>query len=480
MLSSDLCYLSITEAAALIRRKEVSPVELVDAHLQRIERLDRRLNSFVTVVGDEARAAARHAERAIHRGEALGPLHGLPIGLKDLYFTRGLRTTMGSKIMADFVPDFDAGVVDRLRQAGAVVIGKQQMHEFALGGTSENPHWGPARNPWDPERMTGGSSGGGGSAVAAGLCIAALGTDTGGSIRIPSSLCGVVGAKPTFGRVSRYGVFPLSWSMDTAGPLTRSVRDAAILLRTIAGHDSRDPSSAELPTEDFERALGDEIRGVRIGIPQQYFFDDLDPEVESAVHRAARLCEQLGAIVESVSIPVFEQAMAIFSPILLAEAATIHLDNLRLRPTDFDPEVRARLEMGALTPAPAYLQAQRARSLYNRKIGEAMERFDLLLTPTTPTPAPRIEEKVVAVGGKSEPPLSLLPRLTRPFNLCGLPTVSVPCGFTFGGLPIGLQLTGRIYDDSTVLRAAHVYEQATEWHRSRPPLDQSIGASPSR
>ncbi len=455
-----------------MRLKQISPVELVDAHLQRIECLDHRLNSYVTVVGDEARAAARQAERAIHRGETLGPLHGLPIGLKDLFFTRGLRTTMGSKIMADFVPDFDAAAVERLRQAGAVVIGKQQMHEFALGGTSENPHWGPARNPWDPERMTGGSSGGGGSAVAAGLCVAALGTDTGGSIRIPSSLCGVVGMKPTFGRVSRYGVFPLSWSMDTAGPLARSVRDAAILLRTIAGHDPRDPSSAELPAEDFEGALGDEIRGIRVGIPQQYFFDDLDPEVESAVRRAAQLCERLGAIVEPVSIPVFEQAMAIFSPILLAEAATIHHDNLRLRPTDFDPEVRTRLEVGALTPAPAYLQAQRARSLYNRRIVEAMRRFDVLLTPTTPTPAPRIEEKIVTVGGKHEPPLALLPRLTRPFNLCGLPTVSVPCGFSSAGLPIGLQLTGRAYDDSTVLRIAHVYEQATEWHRSRPPLGQ--------
>jgi aspartyl-tRNA(Asn)/glutamyl-tRNA(Gln) amidotransferase subunit A len=308
--------------------------------------------------------------------------------------------------------------------------------------------------------------------VAAGLCIAALGTDTGGSIRIPSSLCGVVGMKPTFGRVSRYGVFPLSWSMDTAGPFARSVRDAAILLKAVAGHDSRDPSSAELAAEDFERELGGDIRGVRVGLPQQYFFDDLDPEVESAVHGAARLCERLGAIVQPVSIPVFEQAMAIFSPILLSEAATIHLDNLRLRPTDFDPEVRTRLEMGALMPAPAYLQAQRARSVYNRRIVEAMQGLDLLLTPTTPTPAPRIEEKVVTVAGKSEPPLALLPRLTRPFNLCGLPTVSIPCGFSSGGLPIGLQLTGRAYDDSTVLRIAHVYEQATEWHRSRPPLDQ--------
>lgn len=470
MSDHDLCHLTISEAADLIRRKRISPLELVDAHLERIEATNRRLNSFVTVMADDARAAARAAEQALGRGDDLGPLHGLPIGLKDLYFTSGIRTTMGSKIMADFVPSFDAAVVERLRRAGAIVLGKQQMHEFALGGTSENPHWGPSRNPWDPTRLTGGSSGGGGAGVAGGLCIAALGTDTGGSIRIPSSLCGVVGLKPTFGRISRYGVFPLSWSMDTAGPITRSVGDAAILLNVLAGRDPRDPGSADFPAEDFRRSLGEDVSGVRIGIPEQYFFDLVDPEVESAVRRGARRLEELGARVEPVSIPIFEQAMAIFSPILLTEAATIHLESLRRRPGDFDPEVRTRLEMGALTPATAYLQAQRARALYNRKIAEAMKRFDLLLTPTTPTAAPRIDDKIVTIRGRHEPALALLPRLTRPFNLCGLPTISVPCGFTSTGLPIGLQLAGRAFEEATVLKVAHAYEQASEWRHRSPSL----------
>ena len=478
MSDAELHYLSISEAAARIRRRELSPVELVEAHLRRIESTNGRLNSFLTVTADQARNAARDAEQAVLRGESLGPLHGIPIGLKDLYFTKGIRTTVGSKIMADFVPDFDATAVEHVRRAGAIALGKQQMHEFALGGTSENPHWGPSRNPWDVERLTGGSSGGGAAGVAAGLCMAALGTDTGGSVRIPASLCGVAAIKPTYGRVSRHGVFPLSWTLDTPGPIARSVRDVAIVLGVIAGHDPSDETSANRPSEDFERLLGQDVRGLRIGIPRQYFFDHVDSEVESAVRDAARSLADLGASVEEVSIPAFEIAGGIFGPILLAEAATIHLEDLRKRPADFDPDVRTRLEMGALTPAVVYLQAQRARARYDRELAEAMRSVDILLTPTTPVTAPRIDEKTVTIGDYSELTLVSLPRLTRPFNVCGLPTASVPCGFSGRGLPIGLQLTGRAFEDATVLQVAHAYEQASHWWQRRPELVSMKGSAP--
>ncbi len=470
MQTNDPHYLTIADAARLIESKCLSPVELVTAHLNRIAQTDDRLNSFITLLADEAVEAAAEAEGAIQRGEYRGALHGIPIGLKDLYYTKGIRTTVGSKIMQDFVPDYDAAVTERFRNAGATLIGKLQMHEFALGATSENPHYGPAHNPWDITRITGGSSGGSGSAVAAGQCMAALGSDTGGSVRIPASACGIVGLKPTFGRVSRHGVFPLANSLDTVGPMTRTVRDAAIVMNAIAGCDKRDASSANRPDEDFTRLLGQDISGMRVGLPQEYFYDVIDDEVSAAVQQAALILEGLGAHVEECSIPALNDSVSISGTILLTEAAEIHLDNLREHADDLDADVRRRLEEGAMTPAVTYIAAQRARASFNREIARAMRTYDILLAPTTAIGAPKIGDSMVEVSGVSEAKLAIMPRLTRPHNICGIPTVSVPCGFTSEGLPIGMQIAARAFEDAVALQVAYAYEQATEWHTRRPAM----------
>ncbi|MCH7800819.1 MAG: Asp-tRNA(Asn)/Glu-tRNA(Gln) amidotransferase subunit GatA [Chloroflexi bacterium] len=467
---TELHYLSISEAADLISRKRLSPVELAQAHLDRIEATEPSLNSFITLLSDDALESARNAERDIQSGGYRGPLHGIPIGLKDLYYTKGIPTTIGSRIFRDFVPDYDATVTERFAEAGAILMGKLQMHEFALGATSVNPHDGPAHNPWDTERITGGSSGGSGSAVASGQVMGALGSDTGGSVRIPAGLCGIVGLKPTFGRVSRRGVFPLSFSLDTVGPMTRTARDAALILNVIAGYDSRDPSSANVADEDFAASLDQSISGLRIGIPDEFFYDIIDPEVAEAMCAATGVMKDLGATVERVSIPVLNHSLAISSTILVTEAAEVHADNLRYRPQDIGADVRGRLQTGALTSAQDYLKAQRARSEFNIQMAQIMEKYDILVAPTIATGAPKINQTRVEIAGKQENALSLMSRLTRPFNICGYPTASVPSGFTSEGLPIGIQIAGRAFEDSTVLRVAHAYEQATEWHTRRPPV----------
>ena len=471
MNADEICFLSISEAADLIESRQISPVELTRGHLDRIERTDPVLNAFITLLGEEALESAESAEREIANGEYRGPLHGIPVGLKDLYYTKGIRTTVGTKILRDFVPEYDAAVTERFADAGAILMGKLQMHEFALGATSVNPHDGPARNPWNPDRITGGSSGGSGAAVAAGQCMAALGSDTGGSIRIPGALCGIVGLKPTFGRISRHGVYPLSWSLDTVGPMTRAVRDSAIVLNALAGHDPRDPSSANVPTEDFTDGIEGGISGLRIGIPDDFFYDVISPEVAEAVCRAAGVLADLGAEVERCSIPALNHALGISSAILVTEAAETVFDKLRDRPQDIGADVRARLRLGAVTPAVDYIKAQRARSAYNAQLDEAMQRYDLLLAPSVAVGATGIDQEFVEIAGSQENALSLMSRLTRPFNLTGQPTISVPCGFTDEGMPIGMQLAGRQWREATVLRAAHAYEQATEWHTRRPALN---------
>ncbi len=470
MENTEICYLSIAEASELIAGKKLSPVEIVDAHLTRIKHIDGKLNAFITLLSDEAQAAAKQAEQEILMGSYRGPLHGIPVGLKDLYYTKGVRTGIGSKILRDFVPDYDAAVTERFRDAGAILMGKLQMHEFALGASSENIHDGSAHNPWNTECITGGSSGGSGAAVASGQCMGALGSDTGGSIRIPSSLCGIVGLKPNFGRVSRHGVYPLSWSLDTVGPMTRTVRDSALMLNAIAGYDPRDPSCANRPTEDFTATLGQDISSIRVGVPQEYFYDIIDPEVKDAISQAARVFEGLGASVDEVSIPALDHSLAISSTILFVEAAEIHLNHLRDNANDIGPDVRSRFEMGALTPAIDFIKAQRARSAYNRQIAKTMESFDILLAPTEPFGAPELGERTVQVDGNTEVTARLLARLTRPFNITGTPAASIPCGFTSLGMPIGMQLAGRAFDEATVLRVADAYEHATEWHKMRPGL----------
>ena len=466
--NTELHWLSIAQAAELIASRQLSPVELVDAHLERIEQTDGALNSFITVMGEQARGEAQAAETAIQNGDYLGPLHGIPVGLKDLYYTRGVRTGIGSKILADFVPDYDAAVTERFRDAGAALMGKLQMHEFALGASSENPHDGDAHNPWDTSRITGGSSGGSGSSVAAGQCMAALGSDTGGSIRIPSSFCGIVGLKPTFGRVSRHGVYPLAFSLDTVGPMTRTAQDAGLVLNAIAGHDPRDPSSASAPAQDFTAGIGRGVEGLRVGLPQEYFYDIMEPEVADAVRTAAGVLEGLGAHVEDVSIPALDHALAISNTILFVEAAEVHLGHLRERPGDIGDDVRQRFEVGALTSALDYVKAQRARVAFNASMAEAMQTYDVLLAPTNTFGAPPIGERESIVDGSAHPTRTLLARLTRPFNLTGQPAVSVPCGFTAAGTPIGMQIATRAWREATALRVAHAYEQATEWSERRP------------
>jgi len=470
MASSDLCYLSIAEASELIADQKLSPVELANAHIERIEQTNSKLNSFITLLKDKTVAAAEEAEQAIQSGNRIGPLHGIPIGLKDLYYTKGVRTTIGSKILSDFVPDYDAAVAEKFAEAGAIIIGKLQMHEFALGATSENPHYGPAHNPWSIDCVTGGSSGGSGAAVASGQCMGALGSDTGGSVRIPASLCGIFGLKPTFGRVSRYGVYPLSFSLDTVGPMTRTVRDSALIMNAIAGYDPRDPSSANKGYEDFTTQVGRDIRGVRVGIPQEFFYDVIDSEVKEAIDKAAGVLEELGASVEEVSIPVLDHSLSISGTLLMTEAAEVHARHLQERADDIDPDVRARLELGMLTPATDYIKAQRARTAFNRQMAATFQRYDVLIAPSSPTATTRIGERTVQVEGQSVPSLALHSRLTRPFNICGVPAASIPCGFTTSGLPIGMQIAANSFDESTVLRVAHAYEQATEWHERRPPV----------
>ena len=438
--------------------------------MDRVEATEPALNSFITLLAGRALDQAATAEREISGGNYRGPLHGIPIGLKDLYYTKGIPTTVGSRILRDFVPGYDSAVVERFDAAGAVLLGKLQMHEFALGATSVNPHDGPAHNPWDVSRITGGSSGGSGSAVAAGQCMAALGSDTGGSIRIPAGLCGIVGMKPTYGTISRYGVHPLSWSLDTVGPMTRTVQDAAIMMNALAGHDPRDPSSARTPAQDFTQGIGDGLAGLKIGVPDDFFYDVIDEEVSTAICEAAGVMAELGAVVERCSIPALNHCLGISSAILVTEAAETLFTHIRDHPGDIGADVRARLYLGAMTPAVDYIKAQRARTAYNEQLADAMDTYDLLLAPTVAVGAPGIDQEFVEVGGQQENALSLMSRLTRAFNLTGQPAISVPCGFTSDGMPIGMQLAGRMWEDPVVFRAAHAYEQATEWHTRRPPI----------
>ncbi len=461
---TDLTRLTVAEAAPLIRERRLSPVELTDACLARIESVEPKINAFITLTADKARAAARTAAEDIARGDYIGPLHGIPLALKDLFATAGVLTTAGSKILADNVPAEDSNAAARLRGAGAVLLGKLNLHEFAYGATGVNPHYGPCRNPWDTSRITGGSSSGSGASVASGECFAALGTDTGGSIRIPAALCGGVGLKPTFGRVSRRGVISLSWSLDHVGPLARSVEDTAIVLQAIAGHDPQDASSSAEPVPDYTAGLRDGVKDLRIGVPSEFFFDNVDAEVEPAVRKAIGVLEGLGASVRDVSLPLIREGAAAVAPIMLPEALAYHRKWMEERPDDYGEDVRYRLELGATFLAVHHVQAQRLREMIvARWRDEVFNQVDLLATPSTMAPAFPIERSDLSVT------FSLI-RNTNPLNLLGVPAISVPCGFTESGLPIGLQLAGRWWDEATVLRAARAYEQATDWQKRAPPL----------
>ena len=470
----ELCYMSAGDLARLIKDREVSPVEIVEAHLARIEATEPVLNSFITLLPDEARAAAKRAEKEIQAGNYRGPLHGIPVGLKDLYNTAGVRTTSGSRIFDTFIPSEDCTVAARFHEAGAILLGKLNLHQFAFGPTGENPDYGHMHNPWDPEMISGGSSGGSGSATASGQCTITTGSDTGGSIRIPAALCGIVGLKPTYGLVSRFGLTPLSWSLDHPGPMVRTVEDAALAMNVIAGHDPKDVASAKVEVPDYTTALtasdAGDLRGLRIGVPMEYFQVPLDPQVALAVREAISVMESMGAEVTEVAFPMFHDAQVISGAILVAEAAAYHRDLLLEHGHKLYPPVRLRLEAGLFVTAADYIRAQQARTLFNRQARELLDHVDLLAGPTEPVTAPKLLAAHVQAGEEEVGATAALTQYTRPYNITGFPAISVPCGFSNEGLPIGLQLAGRPFDELTVLRAAHAYEQATDWHTRRPPI----------
>ncbi len=453
---------TIVELGPRLRRKEVSPVELTRCCLDRIEKLNPALNAFITVTGDSALAEARAAEIEIARGEWRGPLHGIPVALKDLIDTAGTRTTAASALFEHRVPIEDAEVVRRLRRAGAVFLGKNNLHEFAYGGSSLVSFFGDVRNPRNSAHIAGGSSGGSAAAVAAGLCYAAIGTDTAGSIREPAALCGCVGIKPTYGRVSARGVIPLSSSMDHVGPLAATVGDAAAVLQAIAGYDRLDICSADVPVDDYVSALGGSTKKLRVGIPRRYFYDDLDEEVRAAVEQALAVIGTLVAQVLDVQIEVSSDRT-----VQAAESFAYHADNVAQTPELYQPETLRRIRSGANISAAEYILRRREMDQERRKAHEFFADVDLLVTPTMPIPAPAIADLKKDPAALRPAELALL-RNTRPFNVWGLPAVSVPCGVTKSGLPIGLQIAGPPWREDLVLRLAHAYERATEWHERRP------------
>ena len=469
---TDLAWASMSELARLVATKAASPVEIVQAHLDRIAALDGTLKAYITVMGEAAQAGAKAAAAAVTAGERLGPLHGVPVGLKDLYCTKGVRTTGGSRILGDWVPGADATVVTRLVGAGAVVLGKLNMHEFAYGPEGLNVHYGTSWNPWDrsTHRICGGSSSGSGAAVAAGLCPGALGSDTGGSIRIPSALCGLTGIKPTYGRVSRAGVLPLAWSLDHVGPMCRSAADCALMLGAMAGYDPRDPSTSVLPVPDYGAALTGEVKGLRIGLLRRFFLETADGPVRQAVEQAVKVLEGLGASVREVSLEQMAYAAGVAAAVISVEAYAYHEPWLRTRRAEYGPDVRERLLVGAFVSGADYLRGQRVRRLVRDEVDRALAGVDVLIAPTVPVAAAPVGAREALVNGAPQPLRASLIRYTRPFNASGHPAASVPCGFTADGLPIGMQVVGRAFDEATVLRVADAYQRVTDWHTRRPAL----------
>jgi len=469
---TDLHWLTIADAARQIERRLLSPVELADALIARIQALDPQLNAFLLPTPEKARDQARIAEREIMTGGYRGPLHGIPFGLKDIYCTAGIRTTSHSRICADYVPTEDATTVTRLYQAGAVLLGKLATHEFAHGGPSFDLAWPPARNPWNPDHFTGGSSSGAGAAIAAGFVPGGMGSDTGGSIRGPAALCGIVGLKPTYGLVSRAGVYANSFTFDHAGPMTWTVEDCAIMLQAIAGHDSKDPASANRDIPDYRAALTGDIKGLRIGILRHLYEEDLTvaPEVHAALEEAYAVFRSLGATLEEVRIRPAADYYAVKITIAESEQYAIHEEELRTRTDEFGADFLGRALPAILYSSSDYVQAQRERRIMLAEMAPVYAKYDVLLTPTAAGPAPRLDAwRTIRFWQNAS--------LTTPFNVTGGPALAQCMGFTAAGLPLSLQAVGRPFDEVTVLRAAHAYEKATNWRERRPELDPGIRVS---
>lgn len=471
MSNTELHYKPITEQAAMLRAGELSPVELTSGYLDRISALNDRLGAYITVMGEQAMAQARQAESEIQAGEDRGALHGIPIGIKDIIYTKGVLTSGGSKVLADFVPDEDSTIVRRLDDVGAVLLGKLNLSEFAVGGTIDHP-FGTPRNPWNTDHTAGGSSSGSGIAAAGGLCAGALGSDTGGSVRGPAGFCGIVGLRPTYGRVTRQGVLAMCWSMDTVGPMTRTVADCALMLNAIAGKDSLDSTSSDASVPDYTMGLGNGVEGLRIGLPSEMFgYEGLDVDVSESVLRAVAALGEQGATSEEMSLPMCANSGAVFIGTADVDCAAYHAEWLRTKPDDYDWSTRTRLETASLAPAWAYLRAQRARELIRRELTAALEKYDVVILPTGPVAAPTIEASTGKPGGYYQGKLDLgRRRYTSPAALAGLPALSVPCGFSDAGLPIGMQIIGRAFDEATLFRVGQAYESATEWHARHPAV----------
>ena len=462
---AEILGFDVATLAEKVRAKELSPIDITDAYLERIEALDPKILAYITVTTEDARIAARKAEDEITHGNWRGPFHGVPIALKDLCYTRAILTTGGSKILGAFVPDFDCTVWARLREAGAILLGKLNLHEFASGATNTNPHWGTCRNPYNLERIPGGSSGGSGAAIVAKMAAATIGTDTGGSIRIPAAFCGCVGMKQTWGRVSRYGVLPLADSLDHAGPITRTVRDAALMLQIIAGRDIHDTTSSDEPVPDYVQALDGNLKGVRVGIIKE-LLSGLSDEVALAFNAALREMRILGAEVDEVSIPHIEMSSTIATNIMFAESAEYHEQWMRTRSHEYGADVRRMLEAGMMTPAIYYVRAQRSRAAILAEALKALENFTVLTAPTAAIPAPRIDVggRALTDGGEQVDMVAAVLRFTAPFNVTGQPALAIPTGLAPNGLPVSMQIIGKPFDEATVFRVADAYE------RGRGPL----------
>src|SRR5215207_1388965 len=453
--------LTISSALELIRDQKISARDVAEACFHEIERLNPTLNAFITVIDIEE---AINAQSPAHNSSSANALRGIPIAIKDLFDTAGIRTTAGSTFFSDHIPDVDAFVVEKLKQAGAILMGKTNTHEIALGVTGNNPHYGTAHNPWDITRIPGGSSSGSAIAVATGMALGALGTDTGGSIRIPASLCGVVGFKPTFGRVSLRGVFPLSWNLDHVGPLATCVRDAALIVQIISIYDPLDPASVKMLTGDYLGHLLDDVKGRKFALGVGEFIEMSDPEVVKSVHEAARVFESFGCKVTEENVDWLREAALANKLMTQSDGAAVHRDRLKDHPERFGEDIRRRLEEGAKTTSTEYVLARRTQAEVRKRFELFFESYDFLLLPTTPIPAPTIEgHDAVEQAGR-------LTRFTAPFNLAGLPALSLPCGFSKESLPIGLQIIARAWGDAKVLNAGHAFEQATEWHKPRPVI----------
>lgn len=473
MSDSELIDQTISELAPRIKAREVSPVEVAEAALAQVERLQPTLNSFITILHEQAMDQAKHEEEALARGEYKGPLHGIPIGIKDNIAIANVRATLGAKALADNVPDEDAHVVTLCRQAGAVILGKENMEEFAGGSTSNNQHYGAVHNPWDLNRIPGGSSGGGGANVASSVTFASLGSDLGGSVRGPGHFCGVVGLKQTFGRVSQRGLLVTSFNGDHIGPMTRSVEDSALVLQAISGFDPLDPSTVPVPVPDYTASLKENVRGLRMGIPTDYYFDLLDPEVEGLVRQAIVALQELGVEAKDVALPSMKYAGALRA-VGMADNLVTHEPYIRSNRADYGPHVLYLTLAGQFVLGSDYSRAMKVQRLIKEEYSRVLQEVDFLATPTGVVPAWPIEDETVSVGGTEYPVrgpgAGFTARNTGPSNATGLPAISVPCGFTRSGLPVGLQLIGRAFEEGLLFQAAHAYEQATEWHTMRPPV----------